>query len=113
MDVTFVLDIDEPVSVVGDFNGWDPHSHPLLPDPSGRRSVTLRLPAGSFAFRYLADGGRFFNDPAADSYVDNGHGDTHGVLDVESPPMTPKKISAPPPVRKPRARAKSRPTSTT
>jgi hypothetical protein len=111
-EVTFALDDDAPVSVVGDFNRWDPHAHPLLPDPSGQRSVTVTLPPGSYAFRYLADGGRFFNDSDADSYVDNDRGDTHGVLDIEAPPATPKKVSDPPPSKKPRARAaKKRPTS--
>ena len=105
MEITFVLDGAEPVSVVGDFNKWDPHAHPMLPDASGQRSVKLALPPGSYAFRYLADGGRFFNDPDADSYVDNDRGDTHGVLDVEAAPSTPKKVSASPPARKPRARA--------
>ena len=105
VEVTFVVDGDVPVSVVGDFNKWDPHAHPLLPDPSGQRSVKLSLPPGSYAFRYLADGGRFFNDPDADSYVDNDRGDSHGVLDIEAPSATPKKVSEPPPARKPRARA--------
>lgn len=39
------------------------------------RTATLTLPAGNrYAFRYLADGGRWFNDEDADGYRDNGFG---------------------------------------
>jgi hypothetical protein len=34
------------------------------------------------AFRYLAEASGFFDDDAADEIVDNGIGDTHGVLRV-------------------------------
>ena len=59
--VTFVLPADEPtgaVSVVGDFNGWDPFAHPMRRRTNGPRSAVARLPAGStLRFRYLAEGG--------------------------------------------------------
>jgi hypothetical protein len=32
-------------------------------------------------FRYLADGGEFFDEPAADRIEPNGFGQTHSVLD--------------------------------
>jgi 1,4-alpha-glucan branching enzyme len=81
--VTFVLDSDAAVSVVGDFNDWDALAHPLKPRTNGTRSVAVVLPAGSrTCFRYLEDGGRFFDDPDADLLEDNGWGATHGVLVV-------------------------------
>ena len=41
----------------------------------------LTLPTGGrYRFRYLADGGRFFDDESADAYEANGYGDTHGLL---------------------------------
>ena len=84
--LTFSLDLDRPVSVVGDFNGWDPDAHPLKPRTNGRRSAAVTLPSGSrHAFRYLADGGHFFDDPEADGFEDNGYGGTHGVLVLEAP----------------------------
>ena len=59
--VTFVLPSDQPdgaVSVVGDFNNWDPFSHPLRKRTNGTRSVVVKLPSGSkMHFRYLAEGG--------------------------------------------------------
>jgi hypothetical protein len=80
--VTFALFVDHPVSVVGDFNGWDPFANPLWPRDDGARAATVALAPGRYAFRYLAEGGRFFDDPEADSIEANGIGDSHGVLDL-------------------------------
>jgi 1,4-alpha-glucan branching enzyme len=64
--VTFSLPEGEPagpVSVVGDFNGWDPFANPLRARRNGTRSCVVKVPAGStLRFRYLADGGVWFND---------------------------------------------------
>lgn len=81
--VTFVLD-DEVghVSVVGDFNDWDPLAHPLRRRRNGTRSVTIEVGTGRHAFRYLADGGAFFDEPEADAIEANGYGDTHSLIVV-------------------------------
>jgi 1,4-alpha-glucan branching enzyme len=64
--VTFVLPGAEPagaVSVVGDFNEWDPYAHPLRKRANGTRSAVVTIPAGATVrFRYLADGGVWFDD---------------------------------------------------
>lgn len=64
--VTFSLPDGEPagpVSVVGDFNGWDPYANPLRARRNGTRTSVVKVPAGStLRFRYLADGGVWFND---------------------------------------------------
>ncbi len=73
--VTFVLDdtVPGPVSVVGDFNDWTPGAHVLRKRSNGTRSVSVTLPAGgSVRFRYLAEGGRWFDDPQADAQDDSG-----------------------------------------
>jgi hypothetical protein len=80
--VTFMIDDGRPVSVVGDFNDSNPFSDPFVEELDGRRYVTVSVPAGTVTcFRYLADGGEFFDDPAADRLEPNGFGQTHGVLD--------------------------------
>ncbi|MCX4546410.1 isoamylase early set domain-containing protein [Streptomyces sp. NBC_01565] len=70
--VTFVLPADDPdgaVSVVGDFNHWNPAAHPLEPQGDGTRAASVSLPAhGSHAFRYLAAGDYWFNDEQADAH---------------------------------------------
>jgi 1,4-alpha-glucan branching enzyme len=82
--VTFAIaDEGAPVSVVADFNGWDPYSHPMKKRSNGTRSVAVELPQGAATrFRYLAGDGRFFDDPDGDTVEPNGYGDTHTVLVV-------------------------------
>jgi 1,4-alpha-glucan branching enzyme len=64
--VTFALPIDEPdgaVSVVGNFNDWNPHTHPLRKRANRTRSAAVTVQAGTtLHFRYLAEGGIWFDD---------------------------------------------------
>ena len=64
--LTFVVPeevVDAPVSVVGDFNDWDPFAHPMRRRSNGTRSVGVTLPPGeTVEFRYLADGGVWLVD---------------------------------------------------
>ncbi|MCX4692350.1 isoamylase early set domain-containing protein [Streptomyces sp. NBC_01408] len=70
-EITFVLPADTPpgpVSVVGDFNDWQPGTHELQPRKDGTRAVTVALPGkGTHAFRYLAAGDYWFNEEGADA----------------------------------------------
>jgi hypothetical protein len=74
--LTFALPADEPsgsVSVVGDFNDWQPGVHELVPGADGRRTATVTVPAGATVhFRYLADGGFWFDDEYADAHDERG-----------------------------------------
>ena len=74
--VTFALPVDEPggaVSVVGDFNDWDPFAHPLQRRANGIRSASVTVKAGStLRFRYLAEGGVWFDDETA--HASDGQG---------------------------------------
>ncbi|HXZ74820.1 MAG TPA: isoamylase early set domain-containing protein [Streptosporangiaceae bacterium] len=74
--VTFALPADEPrgaVSVVGDFNDWDPFAHPLRRRANGTRSAAVNVRAGSvLRFRYLAEGGVWFDDEAAPAWDSQG-----------------------------------------
>jgi 1,4-alpha-glucan branching enzyme len=67
--VTFVLAATDPagaVSVVGDFNDWNPYAHPLRKRGNGIRSAVVTLAAGTtIRFRYLAEGGVWFDDDTA------------------------------------------------
>lgn len=67
--VTFRLAAGEPegvVSVVGDFNGWQPGAAELKVRRNGTRSVSITFPPGRHRFRYLATGGLWFDDETAD-----------------------------------------------
>jgi 1,4-alpha-glucan branching enzyme len=87
--VTFILDedgIDGQVAVVGDFNGWDPTAT-LLRKHGAQRKASITLETGRrYAFRYLAEGGRWFNDEAADDYQPNEHGGSDSVVDLSAKP---------------------------
>jgi len=67
--ISFVLPADEPpgaVSVVGDFNDWNPFAHPLRRRGNGTRSAVVSIPANNTVrFRYLAEGGLWFDDETA------------------------------------------------
>jgi 1,4-alpha-glucan branching enzyme len=84
--VTFALptsDVDQPVSVLGDFNGWDPLANPLKKRSNGTRSATVEVPAGStFRFKYLAADGTWFCDPDAESVVHDEYQVVDSLLTV-------------------------------
>jgi 1,4-alpha-glucan branching enzyme len=80
--VTFsVVDDGRPVSLIGDFNEWNPQVHPLRRRSNGTRSVAVVFDRGQQArFRYLAAEDCFFDDPDGDEIEPNGIGQTHTVL---------------------------------
>lgn len=65
--VTFALPAEElggAVSVVGSFNDWTPGVHVLRRRSNGTASVAVDVPVGTeLLFRYLGEGGRWFDDP--------------------------------------------------
>ncbi|MGW7030897.1 isoamylase early set domain-containing protein [Streptomyces xanthophaeus] len=71
-EITFVLPAGHPageVSVVGDFNDWQPGAHPMAGRPDGSRAVTVTFPVNQHhGFRYLADGGHWLDEEAADGH---------------------------------------------
>ena len=83
--VTFELPAevaDGHVSVVGDFNEWAVGATPMHRE-DGLLTATVTVLGGSrFAFRYLADGGKWFDDEEAHAYEPNGMGGSNGVVEV-------------------------------
>jgi hypothetical protein len=72
------------VSVVGDWNAWDP-SRDRLRDPKGDGTwvITLRLRKGEeLRYQFLIDGERWVPDPRAPLQVDDGFGGTSSVLQI-------------------------------
>jgi hypothetical protein len=68
------------VSLVGDFNGWDPTALPL-----SKRGKTfakrVNLPPGEHQYKFLVDG-EWHTDPAAEVQVPNGVGSLNSVVRV-------------------------------
>jgi 1,4-alpha-glucan branching enzyme len=83
--VTFTVPVDQPeleITVVGDFNGWDPQATPLK-RRGKRRTVSVTLDGGRrYAFRYRRANGKWFNDEAADDYEPNEYGGYNCVIDL-------------------------------
>ncbi len=71
------------VSVVGDFNGWDPYANPMKHRRDGTQRAKLKVRTGqTYEFKYLSDDGTWFCDPDADTEV-NGDGELNSVLRVD------------------------------
>jgi hypothetical protein len=67
------------VSLVADFNGWDPAANPLRPDRDGWWQTEARVPAGPHQYAYLVDGTAV--EPAdAEATVDDGFGGQNGLI---------------------------------
>ena len=63
------------VCIVGDFNNWSIHSHPMRKLKSGDYTITLELePGREYQFRYFIDEVRWENDWHADKYVRSPYG---------------------------------------
>jgi 1,4-alpha-glucan branching enzyme len=84
--VTFALpagDDVQNVSVVGEFNGWDPSANPMKrrKDGSFKTTVSLR-PGRDYRFRYYLGNGRWADEHAADAHIPNEHGSHDSVVSV-------------------------------
>lgn len=81
---TFVLPYEDgqaAVSVVGDFNDWDPAANKLMRRRNGTRSTSVVLePGNRYRFRYFGADGVWFNDDEADAYEMGEHGSEDCVL---------------------------------
>lgn len=70
------LDAADKVTVLGDFNSWDPgQSYPMKKLKNGTFKTTIDLEVGhEYQFRYLIDDKVWMNDIQADKYVPTGLG---------------------------------------
>ena len=73
------------VSVVGDFNGWDPAATPLVQDRSGVWTTLVPMRAGRHSYAFLVDDGVWTLDPRAPRATDPDLGTQHSVLLVGAP----------------------------
>jgi len=71
------------VCIVGDFNNWNIHAHPMRKLKTGNYTITLELEAGrEYQFRYLIDDVRWENDWQADKYMRSPYGDSDNSVVV-------------------------------
>lgn len=87
--VQFVVTVPSALSVslVGDFNDWDPGSTQLQSGAGGVWSVTVPLRPGRYQYAFVVDGTRWVADPAAPPAVSaDDFGSPNSVVTVGASP---------------------------
>lgn len=81
---TFSVSVPEAhnVRLLGDFNGWNPESHPMKKGRDGVWKIDIVLPPGTYQFRYYIDQSWWMNDPTA-GLIPNDKGSENSVITVE------------------------------
>jgi 1,4-alpha-glucan branching enzyme len=69
------------VTLVGDFNNWNAHEHPMKKDEEGFWEVTVPLAPGTYEYKLLIDGRWWENITGANS-IPNSFGTLNKVLFV-------------------------------
>ncbi len=71
------------VSVVGDFNAWNPNANPMV-DTTGEGDwyAEVTIPEGAFSYQFLVDGKILIPDMNADNFLPDGFGGTDAVMVV-------------------------------
>ena len=82
--VAFSLDAPQAtqVSLVGDFNNWDPAATPLAKGSAGRWEAVVPLTPGRYQFTFVIDGSRWVRDPALPQAVGDDFGQPTSVITV-------------------------------
>jgi 1,4-alpha-glucan branching enzyme len=70
------------VSTAGDFNQWNPSSHPMKMDEEGIWRISLALNPGQYEYRFFVDG-EWQNDPNCFSSVENPFGTSNSLKIVK------------------------------
>lgn len=69
------------VTVVGNFNGWNPTANPMERTPTGGTwTVTVPLEAGRHEYSFVVDGSHWVPDPSAPLASEDGFGTANSVL---------------------------------
>ena len=71
----------EEVIVVGDFNNWNAHEHPMKKDDEGFWKVTVLLAPGRYEYKLLIDG-RWCENITGVNSIPNSFGTLNKVLFV-------------------------------
>jgi hypothetical protein len=75
-------DIFSKVSVVGDFNDWNPSANYFFEtEKDGSYSVSIMLDSNKeYQFRYLGDGVNWFNEPDANMEIESFYPGFHNSV---------------------------------
>lgn len=70
------------VTVVGDFNRWNPTARPLKRDAGGLWKVKVRLAPGTYQYKFVVNGERWEEDPLNLRRTMNEHGTFNSIRNV-------------------------------
>ncbi len=70
------------VNVAGDFNAWSTSADALQKQTDGSWSLTKKLAAGKYAYKFVIDGGNWKPDPTVTEGVDDGFGGKNSLVEV-------------------------------
>ena len=71
----------QSVSLVGDFNGWNPTTHRMKQMPDGGWLLTVELKHGHHRYAFLVDG-KLTLDPRAQGITRNDQGERVSLIPV-------------------------------
>lgn len=71
----------QSVSLVGDFNGWDPAAHPMRRTPDQAWFITVELPHGHHRYAFWVDG-QLTLDPRAQGITRNDKNERVSLIPV-------------------------------
>ena len=71
----------QSVSLVGDFNQWDPQAHPMQRQPDGGWLLQVELRHGHHRYAFLVDG-HLTLDPRGQGVTRNDRGDRVSLVPV-------------------------------
>jgi 1,4-alpha-glucan branching enzyme len=81
--ITFSIEAPEAkeVFVVGDFNNWDPKTHPMKRDLNGVWKKSVLLAPSQYEYKFLIDG-NWIEDPQNDQICPNCFGTVNSVVNL-------------------------------
>jgi 1,4-alpha-glucan branching enzyme len=83
--VTFSLenaDANE-VFLIGDFNEWNPKTHPMKSNENGTWVRNVIIPPGKYEYKFLVDG-QWKEDPQNDQLYPNCFGTYNNIINVSA-----------------------------
>ena len=81
VDFIYLAPKAQSVSLVGDFNKWQPNAHPLTRMPDGGWRIRIELPHGHHQYLFLVDGKPTL-DPNAMGKVHNERNETVSLIAI-------------------------------
>ena len=71
------------VSVVGNFNGWDPLADPLSPQEDGSFFGKVHLIPGTYEYKFVLNNEHWIADPGSGEYISDGYWGQNSMIHVK------------------------------